>query len=398
MQKKDMDYKLIPVYHSGTDDQRRKLADYCLWDAILPKLITEKKLFVRSYLELARISMVPFRFLLTKGQQVKVVALLLQFCKNVSEEDDKSDQYLMPYNVAARKSTEEGGTVAYKGAVVLDPKKGFYNKCVVATLDFSSLYPSIIQAYNLCYCTHIFKSFVEKLGFVLDVDYLIAPNGEFFVKEKQRKGVLPQLLKKLLAARAAVRAEAKQYDPNSDIAKGLDGRQKGIKISANSTYGFTGATVGRLPCLELSSAVTAFGRFLIYFVKAVVDACYLIFHEDHEKYAVRYTEDEPEPEEPAQKRQRITSSTLAQIPSLKILCSQVLGIGDNIVTVMPPEGWNQGPGRMKHPLGVSRDQRLSNMRTLERVPKRCEIRLEVIYGDTGTIFFVFGFGCFSFDS
>jgi len=34
----------------------------------------------------------------------------------------------------------------------------------------------------------------------------------------------------------------------------LDGRQLALKISANSVYGFTGAQVGKLPCLEISQA------------------------------------------------------------------------------------------------------------------------------------------------
>ena len=34
--------------------------------------------------------------------------------------------------------------------------------------------------------------------------------------------------------------------------KVLDGRQLALKVSANSVYGFTGATVGRLPCIEVS--------------------------------------------------------------------------------------------------------------------------------------------------
>ena len=33
----------------------------------------------------------------------------------------------------------------------------------------------------------------------------------------------------------------------------LDGRQLALKISANSVYGFTGAQVGKLPCLQISS-------------------------------------------------------------------------------------------------------------------------------------------------
>lgn len=47
------------------------------------------------------------------------------------------------------------------------------------------------------------------------------------------------------------------------MQKVLDGRQLALKISANSVYGFTGALVGQLPCLEISSSVTSFGRFMI---------------------------------------------------------------------------------------------------------------------------------------
>lgn len=35
----------------------------------------------------------------------------------------------------------------------------------------------------------------------------------------------------------------------------LDGRQLALKISANSVYGFTGAQVGKLPCLEISQVL-----------------------------------------------------------------------------------------------------------------------------------------------
>lgn len=36
-----------------------------------------------------------------------------------------------------------------------------------------------------------------------------------------------------------------------------------IKISANSVYGFTGAGRGSLPCVEIASSVTSFGRTMI---------------------------------------------------------------------------------------------------------------------------------------
>ena len=41
------------------------------------------------------------------------------------------------------------------------------------------------------------------------------------------------------------------------------------QISANSVYGFTGATVGKLPCLPISMSVTAYGREMIEQTKQV---------------------------------------------------------------------------------------------------------------------------------
>lgn len=49
----------------------------------------------------------------------------------------------------------------YEGADVLDPIAGFYQD-PIATLDFASLYPSIMMAHNLCYTTLIRKNVAEK--------------------------------------------------------------------------------------------------------------------------------------------------------------------------------------------------------------------------------------------
>jgi len=91
---------------------------------------------------------------------------------------------------------------------------------------------------------------------------LIYFSSDYFVKPHKRKGLLPEILEDLISARAKAKADLKkETDPFRKAV--LDGRQLALKISANSVYGFTGATVGKLPCLQISGSVTAFGRQMI---------------------------------------------------------------------------------------------------------------------------------------
>ena len=258
-QKEDVHHTMITELFNGTPETRRRLAVYCLKDAYLPQRLLDKLSCLENYTEMARVTGVPFNYLLARGQQVKFISQIFR---------KALEQKLVIPNLRSEGNSDE----QYEGATVIEPTRGYYD-VPIATLDFASLYPSIIQAHNLCYTTLAKKSTVEKLGLKKDEDYIVTPNGDMFVTTKQRKGLLTQILEELLGARKQAKRElAVETDPFKKAV--LNGRQLALKISANSVYGLTGATVGKLPCLEIASSTTSYGRQMIEKTKAEVEAKY----------------------------------------------------------------------------------------------------------------------------
>ncbi|KAF9438595.1 DNA-directed DNA polymerase delta [Entomortierella beljakovae] len=259
-QKEDVHHSIITELQNGNEETRRRLAIYCLKDAYLPQRLMDKLMCLINYIEMARVTGVPFNYLLARGQQIKVVS---QLYRKALEKD-----FVIPA------VSSQGGEDQYEGATVIEPNKGYYD-VPIATLDFASLYPSIMMAHNLCYTTLLTPSIIQKYNLERDVDYVVTPNNDSFVKESRRKGLLPIILTDLLDARKRAKADLKkETDPFKRAV--LDGRQLALKISANSVYGFTGATVGKLPCLQISSSVTAYGRVMIERTKQEVESTYTI--------------------------------------------------------------------------------------------------------------------------
>ncbi|KKK19161.1 DNA polymerase delta catalytic subunit Cdc2 [Aspergillus rambellii] len=256
-QKEDVHHTMITELYNGTPDSRRRLAVYCLKDAYLPQRLMDKLMCLVNYTEMARVTGVPFNFLLSRGQQVK---FLSQLYRKALEQ-----QLVIPNSTPA-------GEQDYEGATVIEPVRDFYD-VPIATLDFASLYPSIIQAHNLCYTTLLNKNSIA--GMKKDEDYIVTPNGDMFCTTKVRKGLLSQILEELLSARKRAKKElAMETDPFKKAV--LNGRQLALKISANSVYGLTGATVGKLPCLPIASSTTSYGRQMIEKTKQEVEARYTI--------------------------------------------------------------------------------------------------------------------------
>lgn len=171
------------------------------------------------------------------------------------------------YTPAKKKTTADGKEVlneGYKGASVIDAKKGFYEKDPVVTMDFASLYPSIMRLKQLCYTTIVKDAKYEGIDGVKYEDHEIS-NGVYatFAHRPGSKSILCELEEMLGEERKATKKLMKSAkDPFAYSL--LDSKQKAQKVTMNSIYGFTGTVNnGMLPLVEIAAAVTSTGRDMI---------------------------------------------------------------------------------------------------------------------------------------
>ncbi len=142
--------------------------------------------------------------------------------------------------------------LTYKGAIVLEPRKGVHED--IAVLDFSSMYPNIMIRYNVGPDTLLRRGEEEPPEGVW-----IAPEvGHRF--RKAPPGFFKTVLETLLELRKRLREQMKKYEPGTPEYRLLDNRQKAVKVLANAAYGYQGWTVARWYCRECAEAVTAWGR------------------------------------------------------------------------------------------------------------------------------------------
>lgn len=146
---------------------------------------------------------------------------------------------------------------AYEGGLVLDPKPGLYDK-IVLLLDFNSLYPSIIQEYNLCFttvdrCTT--HDFTGKEISDAKLDEVDVPDKT----KHESDAILPSILKMLVEKRRAVKNQIKKEKDKGKLEQ-LDIKQKALKLTANSMYGCLGFSSSRFYAKAIAALITRKGR------------------------------------------------------------------------------------------------------------------------------------------
>jgi len=156
----------------------------------------------------------------------------------------------------------------YVGATVLPPDAGVY--MYVATLDFKSLYPSIIQGHNASPDTCVqSKEAAALLG--IDPETLVDATFGYFVPADVWRGVLPELLDSLLGERNAAKARMEITTDAGEKAM-LSALEKALKIAANALYGALGTKTGWSAAMHIAAFVTQTGREKIAAVKRHIES------------------------------------------------------------------------------------------------------------------------------
>ncbi|CAH1102707.1 unnamed protein product [Psylliodes chrysocephalus] len=146
-------------------------------------------------------------------------------------------------------------TPTYVGGLVLDPKVGFYDKLILL-MDFNSLYPSIIQEYNICFTT---------LPVTEEDDDLYLPDSSL------PPGILPTEIRKLVESRRQVKDLMKRPDLSNDLRVQYDIKQMALKLTATSMCGCLGFANSRFYAKNLAALVTQKGREILTNTKDMIE-------------------------------------------------------------------------------------------------------------------------------
>ena len=122
-----------------------RVGAYCLEDSALAIDLFDKLNVWIALVEMSSIVGVTILELFTRGQQIRCLSQLYDLSSKLG--------YVIDKRIASK--------LFYSGGHVGDPIVGLHDN--VLCLDFTSLYPSIMQAYNICYTTLVSKEMEEHV-------------------------------------------------------------------------------------------------------------------------------------------------------------------------------------------------------------------------------------------
>ncbi|KAM5327186.1 DNA polymerase zeta catalytic subunit isoform 3-T6 [Glossophaga mutica] len=248
-------------FDNKTDLYRWKMVDHYISRVRGNLQMLEQVDLIGKTSEMARLFGIQFLHVLTRGSQYRVESMMLRIAKPMN---------YIPVTPSVQQRSQMRAPQCVP--LIMEPESRFYSNSVLV-LDFQSLYPSIVIAYNYCFSTCL--GHVENLGkydefkfgctslrvppdllYQIRHDITVSPNGIAFVKPSVRKGVLPRMLEEILKTRLMVKQSMKAYKQDRALSRMLDARQLGLKLIANVTFGYASANFsGRMPCIEVGDSI-----------------------------------------------------------------------------------------------------------------------------------------------
>lgn len=230
-----------------TDEWMNKLDNlikYNFYDVeILVQL--DKKLNLIDYLEQLRlINYAPNIYYASVAKHLIDMAILREY----------HDKLIMPSKQFLPKIELGGGFVKI-------PEPGVYNW--VAVFDFSGMYPSLVQTFNLSKDTIIDK---EKADFVIHEDDVLFDDvhREGFETgwSLNHVGIIPTILDNFLNTRKKIKQQMKNIDKDSIEYRDMNLRQYALKAPINANYGVNAYPGFRLYEPRVAATITYLGRKL----------------------------------------------------------------------------------------------------------------------------------------
>ena len=208
-----------------------KVMEYCTKDAELALLILEKLARLDKSMELATVSKLALDDTFNSRTSALIDSILIR------QADREGIGVPM---------TRLGRTVeSIEGGYVHELKPGLYEW--VVTLDFKSMYPSIIIENNICFTT------LSPKGTV------VSPTGVRFLDKDVRVGLLPRILQNLMKEREAAKKRMRE-EKDSEKKEYYRRLQDAIKILMNAFYGVLASSFYRFTNPAIGGSITAFAR------------------------------------------------------------------------------------------------------------------------------------------
>ena len=221
-------------------DLLTSVGKYAVQDTYVVVLLYEKLLVWFDLIESATTNCVPIFYMYMKGQQIKMYSSLLKYCYH-NNFVVQSNAYIV------------GDDESYEGAYVSKPKAGIYK--MILPFDFASLYPSIIQAYNIDYTKLVTdESIPDELCHVFEWNRHVACEHdiEYMAKYNKKKDKEKVKREKNIAAMKKKGETIVELDESESDEIKLGTKEDEKRVCASYRYRFLKADItgkGIIPTL-----------------------------------------------------------------------------------------------------------------------------------------------------